>query len=681
MTVALLATQIHLFAYTDVKSIFYFDTDVDTLDTKQHQQLQHFIDNTLSTKKYKEIYVIGYTDADGTNQYNIDLSKRRADFVTKQLIRYGLPETLIDKNYKGENNPLAQNTNEINKSKNRRVEITLRLFDIKTASDIVKELNGNEEQVYFLDNTKENYIEGKNGIKIIFPPYCFDINSNKKSDFQKIKIALTEVANIQQAMFSNVLTESEDGLLETGGMYKVVAYLNNIELKMKNNMQYTVQISNKKLSDNMSIYLPQDTLSNGLVKWNNTNTRFEKTSTFKGVRPYLKLDEKLIANWKLQSNADSIIENIKLYFPTKPVVPGVSKRPVLPYQPKISANRYRVPWYKKMFMSKSKQEKYVHKYYDMDMQVYNKQMEKYNTKLAKFISDSISYISRMEEYKTAYKLYSDSLYQLASTLNSYKSALFENAFLESFDIVKEKVIKLIKENKLYTRDFYSYMLQECNNRFFVFNPKVNAKVSILSLYSKYAEKFIAQYNMKPEDIKLNRDFVKSKCGDPYVYPNLFTKTYNEMLVEDVNVYKMVAAAQDVFIADELKSGIFDPNNFKLYYQASLNNFGWINCDRFMNYKQDEIFTLQVPNYKLQDKNLFAIVKDMGSQISMPIAANGMHQVRLPKNKEIVIVAIGLDENLMPMYAKQDITLKNNLNVNLSFKSAKLSEIKEMINSI
>jgi hypothetical protein len=144
---------------------------------------------------------------------------------------------------------------------------------------------------------------------------------------------------------------------------------------------------------------------------------------------------------------------------------------------------------------------------------------------------------------------------------------------------------------------------------------------------------------------------------------------------------MVAAAQDVFIADELKSGIFDPNNFKLYYQASLNNFGWINCDRFMNYKQDEIFTLQVPNYKLQDKNLFAIVKDMGSQISMPIAANGMHQVRLPKNKEIVIVAIGLDENLMPMYAKQDITLKNNLNVNLSFKSAKLSEIKEMINSI
>lgn len=39
ITVALLAAQIHLFAYTDVKSIFYFDTDVDTLDSKQYQQL------------------------------------------------------------------------------------------------------------------------------------------------------------------------------------------------------------------------------------------------------------------------------------------------------------------------------------------------------------------------------------------------------------------------------------------------------------------------------------------------------------------------------------------------------------------------------------------------------------------------------------------------------------------
>ncbi len=677
MTFALFVTQLNLFAYTDLKSIFYFDTDIDTLDSKQYQQLHQFIDNTISTKKYKEIYVSGFTDADGSSQYNIDLSKRRAEFITNQLIKFGLPQTLIDRNYKGENNPLAKNTNEVNKSKNRRVEITLRLFDIKTASDVVKELNGNEEQVYILDNTKENYIEGKDGIKIIFPPYCFDIKGNKKSDFEKIKIILTEVTNVRQAFFSNVLTESNDGLLETGGMYKVIAQLNNTDLKMKNNMQYTVQINNQKLKDNMSVYLPQDSSSNGLVKWKNTNTNFEKASTFKGVRPFLKLDEKLINNWHLHSKFDSIIASAKVHFPIKPISPTVSKRPFLPYQPKITSSRYKVPWYKKMFMSKAKQEKVIHKYYDMDMEVYSKQMDKYNIKLAQFISDSSSYSNRMSKYKITYTAFSDSMYQLAVALDIYKGALFEKAFVESFESVKAKVLQLLKDKKLFTRDFYTYVLQECNKNYF----KLNSKASMLSIYSTYAERFKQIYNVEPHQIKSTRRYNVSNCDDPYIYPYLFKTDFNNLLLENKEIYKMVTAAESIFVDEELKSGIFDPTNFRLYYNASLSNFGWINCDRFVNSKPEDIFTLQVPNYKLEDKNIFAIVKDIGSQIQIPIGANGIHQVRLPKNKEIVIVAIGLDQNLMPMYAKQTVFLNNNLKVDLSFKSAKLSEIKEMINSI
>ncbi|MBK9793887.1 MAG: hypothetical protein IPP60_12560 [Sphingobacteriales bacterium] len=87
------------------------------------------------------------------------------------------------------------------------------MFDIITATDIVKELNGNPEQVFYLDNTKENSVQGKNGIKFIFPPYCFKTNGNKKIDYSNIKIVLTEVTNVTQGIFSNVLTESKDGFL------------------------------------------------------------------------------------------------------------------------------------------------------------------------------------------------------------------------------------------------------------------------------------------------------------------------------------------------------------------------------------------------------------------------------------------------------------------------------------
>jgi len=59
----------------------------------------------------------------------------------------------------------------------------------------------------------------------------------------------------------------------------------------------------------------------------------------------------------------------------------------------------------------------------------------------------------------------------------------------------------------------------------------------------------------------------------------------------------------------------------------------------------------------------------------------MHRINLPKNKEIVVIAIGLDENLNPQIAKQTINSDKNLNVNLQFKTAKLSEIKQAIQSI
>jgi hypothetical protein len=238
-------------------------------------------------------------------------------------------------------------------------------------------------------------------------------------------------------------------------------------------------------------------------------------------------------------------------------------------------------------------------------------------------------------------------------------------------------LTLLKDKKLFTRDFYTYVLNECNKNYF----KFNSKASVLSIYSTFADRFKNDYNVEPQQIKNTKRYTVSNCEDPYIYPYLFKTDYNKLLLENREVYKMVITAESVFVDEEVKSGVFDPNNFRLYYQASLNNFGWINCDRFLNYKPDDIFTLQVPNYKLEDKNVFAIVKDIGSQIQMPVIASGMHQVKLPKNKEIVIVAIGLDQNLMPMYAKQTVVLNNNLKVDLSFKSAKLSEIKEMINSI
>ncbi len=675
ITIVLVVTQCHLFAFRDVKSIFYFDSDIDTLNQIQYGELQTFVQHLPEYKQYKEIYIVGYTDADGASDYNIALSKRRADFVSATLINNGLPEVLIDKNYKGEENPVAKNTTEQNKSKNRRVEVTLRLFDINTATDIVKELNGNPEQVFYLDNTKDNSIQGKNGIKFIFPPYCFKTNGNKKIDYSNIKVVLTEVTNVTQGIFSNVLTESRDGFLETGGMYKLTAYNTDAELMMKENMEYTVQINNSSVKNDMKVYTPLSSSTDGLVRWENTNQPFQKVSTFKGEVPYLQLDEELIKNWHLKNEMDSFLRNYVLQLPVRPAYPRKPYKPSKPYEPKLTDAKYKLSLFQRMFLSKEKREKLMHVQFDKDAEKYKKQQEKYELRLMQYKSDTATLKSRMAQYEKDFLAYRDSVVSKVRELDSFRLALYENAFMRSFEVAKNSILFRLQNKSLYTYDVFSDILFQCNRM---------ARLKDLDRY--YLDIYSSAYKkLKAVCAKdfpyLLFDKYASVDYSNIVYPGMYNQHFNSMMGRDQAVRSHIEKAVDTLIAKQTKLGMFNPSNFNVFYQASLSNFGWINCDRFYNYKPDEIFTLQIPNYNLKDKNVFAVMKDMNSQISIPLSMNGKHTIRLPKNKQIIVVAIGLDNQSTPLYAKQEINAKGDMDVELKFKAAKLSEIKEMIRSI
>ncbi|MEM9991449.1 MAG: OmpA family protein [Bacteroidota bacterium] len=71
------------------------------------------------------ILVEGHTDTDGTSAYNLDLSAKRAIAVAKVLMNTGVSPTKITASGKGEYHPIAPNTTENGKAKNRRVEIIL----------------------------------------------------------------------------------------------------------------------------------------------------------------------------------------------------------------------------------------------------------------------------------------------------------------------------------------------------------------------------------------------------------------------------------------------------------------------------------------------------------------------------------------------------------------------------
>jgi outer membrane protein OmpA-like peptidoglycan-associated protein len=71
------------------------------------------------------IAIEGHTDAVGTEEYNLGLSKRRAQAVRDFLASQGVVEGRLSFDGYGESRPVADNDTEEGRQKNRRVDLVI----------------------------------------------------------------------------------------------------------------------------------------------------------------------------------------------------------------------------------------------------------------------------------------------------------------------------------------------------------------------------------------------------------------------------------------------------------------------------------------------------------------------------------------------------------------------------
>ena len=78
-------------------------------------------------KKYpnRDVLIEGHTDSVGTDDYNLTLSRKRADSVKYKLMGNGVEESRITTVGYGEEFPLASNDTKAGKAQNRRVEVII----------------------------------------------------------------------------------------------------------------------------------------------------------------------------------------------------------------------------------------------------------------------------------------------------------------------------------------------------------------------------------------------------------------------------------------------------------------------------------------------------------------------------------------------------------------------------
>lgn len=97
-----------------------FETNSATLTSASRAVLDPVATNL---KKYPELHIElqGHTDSSGADQYNLDLSQRRADAVRDYLIAQGVePAQVVARGY-GEGQPIADNDMPDGRAQNRRV--------------------------------------------------------------------------------------------------------------------------------------------------------------------------------------------------------------------------------------------------------------------------------------------------------------------------------------------------------------------------------------------------------------------------------------------------------------------------------------------------------------------------------------------------------------------------------
>ncbi|MDN5346125.1 MAG: OmpA-OmpF porin, family [Petrotoga sp.] len=84
------------------------------------KEIAKFLKNNPEVK----LYVVGHTDNIGTLQYNMELSKKRAEAVVKELVeKYGIDKSRLNAFGVGPLAPIASNKTEEGRALNRRVEL------------------------------------------------------------------------------------------------------------------------------------------------------------------------------------------------------------------------------------------------------------------------------------------------------------------------------------------------------------------------------------------------------------------------------------------------------------------------------------------------------------------------------------------------------------------------------
>lgn len=102
--------------------LFPYDSDVLTAAAQQNLST---LASSLDKYPNTDIIIVGHTDSNGSDTYNMSLSERRAAAAVNYLVARGVARSRLRGAGRGETEPVASNETETGRQQNRRVEVAI----------------------------------------------------------------------------------------------------------------------------------------------------------------------------------------------------------------------------------------------------------------------------------------------------------------------------------------------------------------------------------------------------------------------------------------------------------------------------------------------------------------------------------------------------------------------------
>lgn len=646
-----------------------FNVDESILDDEDFIILNALI-SEAKTANYYELTLTAHTDNVGSNDYNLTLSNKRAESVMNYLKANGLNSNVMDIAWYGEKMPETSNANSEGKAINRRVEVNLRTYALNGVSDMLKATAGNYSQQFTIDPTKENILVGKNGTRVVIPKNALLTADGQPITSESVTITLEEFLNPNDAILNQLSTSSNGKILESGGMFNLTATANGAKLKLKKGETMQIEMPSSNLKKDMQIFVGEKN-NQGITEWKPTNKPFALKSNRKVEMPFVKIDTDYLKHLKQVINFEKIPEFDNTY-----QLPKTKVKPLAPKYPNLAEYPDAATYFSKLdkiFKSKSKRAKLLQKEHDRidrrndaKLARYQKNLEAYQFLVARITADSMAYISGQE-----------GLYKWLRTQKEIcdkQQIEFEKL---GFNHAIDHLIELSNTNKLKDNLTPSILINNSGyttQELMAYNELLEKQAFLSRLIQTPFLEIVDNYSKQG---LVNIELYIEKDNRTNYYGLSSNKFAANFIKTQPHLTTMFNKANDELLDKRDKMGVADMNMVNTVYQASISDFGPINCDRFAN-------TPQLVNVKIdckKDAQISFFIPSMNSYLyASKNSVTNQYEVSLPAGIAATMVVVGLN-NGAPIFEKRQCKITKNFSITAAPMPSTLKQIKQQVSVI